>query len=60
MPSHREVRTQIDRVIRDLAEQAKNPELVEQKWRATQERVAQPVSPVGVDYATTAPTGGLS
>lgn len=38
-------------LVRELAAQAKNPALVERKWRETQAKVRTPLSPVGVEYA---------
>lgn len=41
----------IGAIYNDIRQQSKNPQLVEQKWRETQKKVSEPISPVGVDYA---------
>lgn len=51
LPDRREIAQQVEGVIREVKAESANAERVERKWRETQERVATPVSPVGVDYA---------
>ena len=41
----------IGAIYQDIKQQAKNPELVERKWRETQAKVRIPISPVGVELA---------
>lgn len=50
LPSRWEISRRVESVIRDVKAQSANQELVERKWRETQERAAHPASPVGVEY----------
>lgn len=51
LPSRQEIAKHVEEGFREIYAQTKNPDLVERKWRETCGRAAQPVSPVGVDYA---------